>query len=715
MRCMIIIAFVLLIVNPSNGASIYVDQLLGGNCAGGNGTSYRIANRDCGGSDGTKAYVSVQNAIDIMNIGDKVFLRGGTYYVSDNADGKRECIHIPTSKNGTAWTEGNYNTLSSYPGEWAILDGGNSCGEADDSAYPTNSGRGVLIGNYDANHSSSSDIKYWLFERLEIRNSRSAPNGQFSYGIFVNGGPNKFRWLYVHDNTAADGSNNPAGLCGYHWTDVIVEYSFFSNNGTVVHDRNKNAAHIMTFSDYNSGYWLQNGYSGGSSAYVGSKRNTIRYNLFIGSTSGYKIKAYQAFSGRNSTGGHPISDTYRTWGDNVHHNIFKNISYAAVFGHQDFIQVHHNIMDTCGIGAILCYEINYSPVYKATTYNNTMIDIRDWASTTQGSGGVIHIANRATGAWEDATYYAYDYNNILDNVNGTQGYCTNRGISVNGSSACWPNGNYNVGQYTGSNNYFYRPPSALLYAVSGMDYTKLGYSAQSVTHAPRSIYSNSYNPANPLWRGTTGADRYLPYGTHTIESGVLISNGGLGGSHPYLAGVSIPSYVGAVNPSDSDWVSGVLSLSTISVLQSGSSGDPTWAGGDSGDPANDDGGGSSTAASSGGGGCFIATVAFGSFDDSHVMILREFRDKILLQTDIGRSFVSFYYSISPSIADCVSKHEILKTAIKWCLMPLVYVCWLTMKTNIALTFCLIAALIFLTIQIYSVCRRKLKRVSAIEK
>ena len=38
-------------------------------------------------------------------------------------------------------------------------------------------------------------------------------------------------------------------------------------------------------------------------------------------------------------------------------------------------------------------------------------------------------------------------------------------------------------------------------------------------------------------------------------------------------------------------------------------------------------------------GCFIATAAFGSPLEQHVVTLRHFRDQVFLQSDVGRAFV----------------------------------------------------------------------------
>ncbi len=71
-------------------------------------------------------------------------------------------------------------------------------------------------------------------------------------------------------------------------------------------------------------------------------------------------------------------------------------------------------------------------------------------------------------------------------------------------------------------------------------------------------------------------------------------------------------------------------------------------------------------------GCFIATAAYGSYLDPHVMVLRVFRDRYLMTHRPGRIFVDLYYRYSPPVADYIRGHHAVKMAVRGFLTPIIY-------------------------------------------
>ena len=69
--------------------------------------------------------------------------------------------------------------------------------------------------------------------------------------------------------------------------------------------------------------------------------------------------------------------------------------------------------------------------------------------------------------------------------------------------------------------------------------------------------------------------------------------------------------------------------------------------------------------------CFIVTAAYGSPLHPHVEVLRDFRDKYLVQSQLGRWLVAQYYKYSPFIAKNIAKSKILKAAVRTQLIPFV--------------------------------------------
>jgi hypothetical protein len=78
----------------------------------------------------------------------------------------------------------------------------------------------------------------------------------------------------------------------------------------------------------------------------------------------------------------------------------------------------------------------------------------------------------------------------------------------------------------------------------------------------------------------------------------------------------------------------------------------------------------------GGGGsgfCFIATAAWGSYENRYVHVLRDFRDDVLLQTEAGQSFVDWYYAHSPPLAAYIADHRAARIGTQLVLWPVIAV------------------------------------------
>ncbi len=88
--------------------------------------------------------------------------------------------------------------------------------------------------------------------------------------------------------------------------------------------------------------------------------------------------------------------------------------------------------------------------------------------------------------------------------------------------------------------------------------------------------------------------------------------------------------------------------------------------------------------------CFIATAAYGSPDDSHVLILRQFRDTYLKSSSLGRKLVTTYYTISPPLAQLISGSPTAQRAISLAITPVTGISFLILNPVFtAQLFCLL--------------------------
>lgn len=64
------------------------------------------------------------------------------------------------------------------------------------------------------------------------------------------------------------------------------------------------------------------------------------------------------------------------------------------------------------------------------------------------------------------------------------------------------------------------------------------------------------------------------------------------------------------------------------------------------------------------GGCYIATAVYGSYEAPEVLILRRFRDKVLLNHGWGRVFVKIYYTLSPPVAKALGNARFINRLVR---------------------------------------------------
>jgi hypothetical protein len=90
--------------------------------------------------------------------------------------------------------------------------------------------------------------------------------------------------------------------------------------------------------------------------------------------------------------------------------------------------------------------------------------------------------------------------------------------------------------------------------------------------------------------------------------------------------------------------------------------------------------------------CFIATAAYGSPLEPHVVALRQFRDRYLQQSELGRAFVRFYYRHSPPVARVIAAHDSLRLAVRMLRAPVVLAVEYPLRALVLAT--LVIALLF---------------------
>lgn len=91
--------------------------------------------------------------------------------------------------------------------------------------------------------------------------------------------------------------------------------------------------------------------------------------------------------------------------------------------------------------------------------------------------------------------------------------------------------------------------------------------------------------------------------------------------------------------------------------------------------------------------CFIATAAYGNPLERHLVLLREFRDKVLKKYQWGKKFIHYYYTYSPEAAVWLLDKEVIKPIVRLILWPLYFFAKISLKYGIF--FSLLLNLVFI--------------------
>lgn len=118
-------------------------------------------------------------------------------------------------------------------------------------------------------------------------------------------------------------------------------------------------------------------------------------------------------------------------------------------------------------------------------------------------------------------------------------------------------------------------------------------------------------------------------------------------------------------------------------------------------------GGLSWESSESGGGCFIATAVYGSPIAKEIIILREFRDRFLLNNDGGKKIVNLYYRYSPTLARFISQSEKLRSTARLLMYPLIGITYGLIRYPLSM---LISLIIFGALLLRKICSWKKKKV-----
>jgi hypothetical protein len=234
----------------------------------------------------------------------------------------------------------------------------------------------------------------------------------------------------------------------------------------------------------------------------------------------------------------------------------------GIFYQQDGVQIYNNIINqsinpNTGANGNEQWSIATRRIRTAgvdtlwpVIYNNTVVNGRD---------AIADMHDGTSGA------YWWVYNNILDSMSSLLYAPVTFGCS---SGWCgYTSGAINDANVHIDRNYSYRNATSNAVYIGNEAWPTGAYTlAQWETHkSGTNLFeqADQESGSNKLY-----SEQYITIGSHNLgEVGRTIANSGIGGNHPYLSNVTIPSYVGATDPSNNSWVGEVMGMIDTSTLR----------------------------------------------------------------------------------------------------------------------------------------------------
>jgi len=533
------------------GDTRYADSTLPADITDG---TYSAQKRSGGGKDGS-AYRTIQAAVETMEPGDTLLLRGGVFKETDIKLVRKGGGHRVLRGRPDKWL-----TIRSHPGEWAVVDGGHR-EQWDDQKKAIKT-----FSVFCTSGAGENRVGYWRFEWFEVTGggpTLKSPDGkERTYGDiqpltgkgfhFWPGDHIVFDHLYIHDNYGGGGPNGGAGIsianeavAAQH---ITVTHCWLRSNGWPGSD-NGNLANIVFFADYRHRRFPDIDLDRACS------RNEVSYNLLEDSASGFKHKSTQYLCLNKEATDMRAKDR----GDRIHHNVIRRC-HVAVKANQDFCHVYNNLVIDCpnGIYSGDPPSNGYRDLFHVLFHNNTLIGCKN--SLTLWRGGEESMHNYPPPAHP----HFHCFNNII----------VDSSVDVHTEAAplrIFPT--YTKPLETDmktvdvARNLFFgrradQPAIRLAEQnLSAAQWTGRGWGGP--------LWAAPANPGRPLFQGAEGAAALKAKGDYLLPASdgspapATVADAGRGGEHPYLVGVTMPRYLGAVDPADGAWVDEVESLSNL--------------------------------------------------------------------------------------------------------------------------------------------------------